>query len=438
MDRLTRGGAAILMYCVLGCNLDSQQQPKFNGTASPGWQQANRAKIENAEVEADPEILPVTHFAAGQLFEQRGQLAESVLQYRKAIDLNPKFVTAYNRLGVCLDRLGRFQEADKCFREAIRLVPSAAYLHNNLGFSLMMQRRWADATAAFRLSLKASPNFTRARINIGMALAHQGLYEQAWAHFEEAVGTARAHYNMGLVYEAQGRSSDATDAFRKALVIDPQLKNAEHHLQELQRQAGTRPTRIEAPWPDTISTEAPLVAETFEVAQAAPAIVQPAPAAHAAAAAAAAAADDGILVVEHADVDCEPAQEDSLDESDSCSPAPPRQVVIVTTPCRLEGVTIEPLAGFAPCRSLGDVYYPNAPTSTETAQAAPFIVPVDDGEELTPEAAQAVQAALASWPQTSEPVAAGPGAAEFVSQLRRTVAQAIRCTYADRIAIAQP
>src|SRR5262245_206269 len=246
---MERGGAALglvgLILTSAGC---SDWRLGGESREPVDWAQANRAEIENAKPEPEPEIQPFTHFAAGQLFEGKGSLPDAILQYRKAVDLKPDFVLAYNRLGICLNKCNRFHEAEDCFTQALHHAPDAAYLHNNLGFSFMLQKRWSEASAPLEQAVRVQPDFDRARVNLGMTLAHLGQEAAAMEQFERAVGTARAYYNLGLVYRNQGRLPEARRAFERAQQLDPQLQRVREHLDEL---------GIQEPAPITAAPPAP-------------------------------------------------------------------------------------------------------------------------------------------------------------------------------------
>ena len=70
------------------------------------WLEADADAAANAKEMKEPQIMPKTYFAAGQLFEQQGQIQKAVAQYRRAIDSQPDYVPAYNRLGVLLGARG--------------------------------------------------------------------------------------------------------------------------------------------------------------------------------------------------------------------------------------------------------------------------------------------------------------------------------------------
>lgn len=264
------GGAVLGLIILAGCTGNVGLHLGEADREPIDWAQQNREEIENAEPEPEPDIEPVTHFAAGQLFEGKGNLPLAVLQYRKAIELKPDFVSAYNRLGVCLNKLRRFQEAEDCFSAAVHQSPDRAYLRNNLGFSLMLQKRWGEAVVHLQHAVAKSPEFKRARINLGMALAHQGREGDAMAQFERAVGTARAYYNLGLVYKTDGRVQDALRAFERALQLDPELHMVQEHLDELQARAATMP---QAPNPPQHGLEPSPNAPRLAAAEAASAAV---------------------------------------------------------------------------------------------------------------------------------------------------------------------
>lgn len=220
-------GVVALSGCKSADGLFAREQ------ATNHWLQKNQAKIFEPTAEHEPAILPVTHFAAGQLFEKQGQTEIAIAQYRQATELNPQFTTAYNRLAICLDRVGLHHEAERALREGVRIEPTAAYLRNNLGFNLMAQGRWQEAEQQFRQALHMNPGYQRARINLGVALSKQSLSDEAFAQFQIVVGGAFAHFNMGLLHKAEGDYAQAAESFRQALAAEPKLTAAKVQLERL-------------------------------------------------------------------------------------------------------------------------------------------------------------------------------------------------------------
>lgn len=239
-----------------GCASHDKAANKMTG--GRGSQQLDPSAVADATIEAEPKILPRTHYTAGRLLEQRGDFQGAIAQYRRAAALNHRYVDALNRLGVTLDRVGRFEEADQAFTDAIYVDPGAPFLRNNLAFSYMLQQRWSDAEAELRNALLLDPEFTRARVNLGLVLARQQRFDDALAAFCLALPEPDAHYNMGLAYRGQGMYAEALRSFEMALAVDPRLKVAAEQIAAIQEKTGI----VESSEPSPPAAPAQLAADT--------------------------------------------------------------------------------------------------------------------------------------------------------------------------------
>ena len=66
---------------------------------------------------------------------QAGKLDEAVSRYRRALELKPKYIEAYNNLGAAFKDQGKLDEAVACYRRALELKPDFAEVHSNLVYT---------------------------------------------------------------------------------------------------------------------------------------------------------------------------------------------------------------------------------------------------------------------------------------------------------------
>lgn len=258
---LIAGLAASIIGTAGGCGVVNSLLGREQSTNQ--WLQQNQARIFQEKDVPEPEIQPFTHFAAGQLLEGKKQIQQAIVQYRKALDLNPKFIGAYNRLAICLDKIGQHTEAESALRQAIKVNPNLAYLRNNLAFSLMAQRRWRDSERELRAALQLMPEYQRARVNLGIVMSRLARRDEAFQQFQMVLGDARAHYNMGLLDKAGGRYAQAAESFRNAIALEPNLTAAKIQLEKLRTMASIAPQELErqaghvAPSHSVVATQVP-------------------------------------------------------------------------------------------------------------------------------------------------------------------------------------
>jgi tetratricopeptide (TPR) repeat protein len=226
-----RAGAGVLLAActmfAVGCQQDAQSRP------ATAWEKPQHSRVGSLRPQAEPKLLPVTHFASAQLLEESGDLTGAILQYRRTIAMNHDFIAAYERLALLLDRMGQYYDAEQVWQKAIERAPDNASLHNNLGFHHLVQRQYREAAESFDNALLADPTYDRARINLGITLAQMGQTAEALEAFRQALTEDHAQYNLGLVLRQNLKYEEARRAFEAALRANPRLTAARVHLAQL-------------------------------------------------------------------------------------------------------------------------------------------------------------------------------------------------------------
>lgn len=142
------------------------------------------------------------HFQAGKLFSRLGDRQRAVAEYRKAIDLDPRFIEARHRLGVELYLAGNPQEALKELRRASLVTAEyrkAYEIRYAEGMALLRLNRTGEALGMFEKTVQARPAFAPAHNEIGKILLEREEYDTAIDHFVKAIGSdPKAEYARGL------------------------------------------------------------------------------------------------------------------------------------------------------------------------------------------------------------------------------------------------
>jgi tetratricopeptide (TPR) repeat protein len=98
-----------------------------------------------------------THLSLGNALAARGQLAEAVMEYSKAIELTPKNAVVWINRGNAQSSLGHDDEAVADYTRAVELEPKHPYAWSNRGVANANLRRWDKAIADFSRSIQINP-----------------------------------------------------------------------------------------------------------------------------------------------------------------------------------------------------------------------------------------------------------------------------------------
>jgi tetratricopeptide (TPR) repeat protein len=233
MLRLIVWTAAIWFVLVFftGCSQIWGTSPDKNGQ----WVKADQDQMANAPKAKDPPITATTYYTAGLLLENQGNLNGAVAKYARAIELDRRYTSAYNHLGICYIRLRTYDAAEEILKQALQHSPDLAYLHNNLGFCYLLQQKYLSAEAELKNALIADPKFRKAHANLGVALAKQGKPKEALDHFLQSCSEPEAYYNVGMILHSQGKLDQAEKYYRQSLTLSPKFDLAGKGLAQIKQ-----------------------------------------------------------------------------------------------------------------------------------------------------------------------------------------------------------
>lgn len=188
---------------------------------------------------------PRVLYNLGNAYDRRGMLDESVVQYKKAISIDPYSAEHYNNLGCVYVQKRLYDDAKKQLRIALKLEPSLALAHHNLGTVYEKEGNYKDAIKEFQIAIGLNPN-SLSHYNLACVYGHEGKLREALYHYGEAVAldpsSVKALNNLGHTYLRIGMVDAAKDAWQRVLEIDPDFEMARDNLKKLESLAKEKAT----------------------------------------------------------------------------------------------------------------------------------------------------------------------------------------------------
>ena len=185
------------------------------------------------------EVTPANFIAENNLGEAYMEIGRPDLAYDhflRSTEEKPHFGLAHYNLGVVLAGQNRNGEAGKEFQLAIqygqeRLDVAQAY--HNLGVVLLGERRFSEARAQFSEAIRIMPDKRSSYLARGFAEFRSADYRAAQSDFARGASLspdASALYWLGRASEKLGDLAGATEAYRKALSLEPGMAKAKERL----------------------------------------------------------------------------------------------------------------------------------------------------------------------------------------------------------------
>lgn len=167
---------------------------------------------------------------------------KAVAAYRRAIEVDPSYSRSYNNLGLVLYNHGNVDEAIVHYGEAIRVDPNYLFAHWNLAYALEHQAKYDEALVQYRRAIECAKDWHQLAIlhtSVGnilkqMAGGADGNMDGAIAEYQRAIGYDHenywAHYGLGLIWDAQGKTDEAIAELRSATKISPEMEEMKDTL----------------------------------------------------------------------------------------------------------------------------------------------------------------------------------------------------------------
>ena len=183
------------------------------------------AAIAGAGCSKDPLKKSRDSIASGDRYAAEKKFKEAVIEYRNAVQADPRSGDARLKLA---DAYLQLKELPNAYSETIRaadLLPDNLDAQLKAAAFLMLANKYEDARTRAQNVLTKDPRNVQAQIVLGNATAGMKDLDAAVADMEEAIrldpARANTYANLGALQLARGKKEAAEAAFKKAVEIDP-------------------------------------------------------------------------------------------------------------------------------------------------------------------------------------------------------------------------
>src|SRR5467141_3111762 len=143
--------------------------------------------------------------------------------FRRAVELNPSYATAYQRNSLYLMSMGRTSESIAEMNRAHDLDPLSISMNFSLGWRLYMAREYDQAIEQLRNTIDMDPGFVLPHLVLGQAYEQMKAYDQAITELRRAADISQnsppALAALARIYAVSGRNAEARNRLNQLLQL---------------------------------------------------------------------------------------------------------------------------------------------------------------------------------------------------------------------------
>ncbi len=162
--------------------------------------------------------------------------------YHEILMLNAESAESDMLAGEALNELKNTPGAILQFRAAIQANPKEPNVHFGLGYLLWTQTDYREAASEFQAELANDPDHIQAMLYLADSEVHLNQFEAATPLLERLLkldsGLGLAYLDLGIIHAEAGRNEDALREMQEAARLDPGDVNAHWRLARLYRTMG--------------------------------------------------------------------------------------------------------------------------------------------------------------------------------------------------------
>ncbi len=159
-------------------------------------------------------------YKAGDKFLDVNKYEDAILQYTKAVDLDPEYEKAYVARAFAYEKMGDFAQAAEDYERAIVFLPKDEVVHCQAGKAYYLSGEMGKALAKLNKAISRKSNYldayqVRTKVYLGL-----GRYDEALEDCKKALRLKENEvnlYNLGQVYEKLELFDQAEEAYQQSI-----------------------------------------------------------------------------------------------------------------------------------------------------------------------------------------------------------------------------
>lgn len=131
----------------------------------------------------------------GNAYAVSGNYQQAIIDYTRAIALNPRYAGTYANRGTVYRNMGKYQQALSDYSRAIELEPENTMAYSNRGDTYNKLGNYQDAIRDYGMAIRLNPQFGEVYYKLGTLYSGIGDTNQAVVHYKKAatLGSRQAH-----------------------------------------------------------------------------------------------------------------------------------------------------------------------------------------------------------------------------------------------------
>jgi tetratricopeptide (TPR) repeat protein len=203
----------------------------------PARQRSSRSDLDpgqqlaklNAQLKREPRNGKL-YIRRGDLLFAQHEFDRAVVDYDRAIRLNPKLDQAWFGRGMALGRAGKLDRAIADLTVFVQRNPESSVGFTKRGIRRVWNGDLKQARRDLERAIELDPGNSEAHDDLGVLFARDHEYALAMQHFRKAIrhdaSYAKAYHNLATTYYLKGNPKESLTWVEGALALDPENRNS--------------------------------------------------------------------------------------------------------------------------------------------------------------------------------------------------------------------